>query len=120
MRRLIIAATLAAAFAPAAALDAAAATGVVTPKKHDLTCTTRFARGAYQVIVRNTTGRTIPHGTQIDVVTFTQTGGTLAIRQTVTAAVAVKAGQSVIRPIGAAGIKSCSASVKLLPDVKGR
>jgi hypothetical protein len=120
MRRFIIATTLAVAFAPGAALDAAAATGVVTPKKHDLTCTTRFAHGTSYVFLRNTTGRTIPNGAQIAVVTFTETGGTLAVRRAVTVPLPLKAGNRLIRETGTTRIKSCSASVQLLPDVTRR
>jgi hypothetical protein len=119
MRRLVIATTLAAALAPAAALDAAAAPGIVVKPRtiaHALGCK---VTSAGFIDVHNTTKRTIPVGTEIALVIVVKRISNRGIRHTATTKQALSPNLVHAFPMPK-GASSCRASVQLLPDYMRR
>ena len=125
MSRLIAAAAIAIALAPAAttlatitASKAFAATGVKTLKTYSLGC--EIAKAGF-ADVRNTLTRRIPRGTPIAlVIVVERSGNRLGVPMTVT--VKQEFGHNTFHafPGLPSGAKSCTATVKLAPDVVRR
>ena len=118
MRRLVIATTLAAALAPLAAIEASAASAIVKQRHstHALGCA---VTSAGFIDVRNTTKQTIPRGAEIALVIVVNGTRTYGLRKTVTAKQALSPNLVHAFPMPS-GATSCSASVKLLPNVMRR
>jgi len=117
MRRFAIAAALAAAALPAAALEAAAAPSpfnLRTARTYTLGC--EVMRAGF-IDVRNTTRQTIPRGTRIELVIVARAGNrTYGMKKTVTTTQTLDAGlYHAFAPVPQ-GARSCSATVRLLPD----
>jgi|RhiMethySRZTD1v2_1073278.scaffolds.fasta_scaffold1891826_1 hypothetical protein len=114
MRRLVIATTLAAGLAPLAAIEAAAAPGVHVPRTQTYKLGCEVMRSF--IDVRNTTGRTIPKGTSIELVIVVAGNRTFGVKKTVSTKLPFSAAQyHAFAPVPQ-GARSCSATVKLLPD----
>jgi hypothetical protein len=118
MRRFLIATTLAAALAPLAALEASAASRLVTPRNHTLGCKVSPSL----IEVRNTTSQTIRAGTKITLnKQYEGVGGRIS-RTSATMTMKQALGPNQVHALKSTvgGLKSCSASVKLLPDYMRR
>jgi hypothetical protein len=116
MRRALIASALAALALPAAGLEAGAASNswkARTAHTYKLGC--EVMRAGF-IDVRNTTGRTIPRSTPIELVIVVAGSRTAGVRKTVRTRLPFSAGlYHAFAPVPE-GARSCSASVKLLPD----
>ena len=125
MRRYLITAAITATLAPAGAFDAAAASGIVVPKAHALKCAIGTAGATIRVT--NTTTRTIPANTTLTVELLQRPGDrsgrryTMVVRKSMTTFFALEPGRVATfdRVIGEYSL-SCSASVRLTPDVVRR
>lgn len=117
MRRLVIAATLAASLAPLAAVDASAASALATPRTYTLACEITRVNFANYFRIRNTTAQSIPLGTRISVAFVVAAAGkTIGVRKSVSARPTLGPGQSHAYFGTPTGATSCSATVQLIPD----
>lgn len=109
-----LAAALAVALVPAASFAASAAPGVYVPRTQTYKLGCEVMRAGF-IDVRNTTGRTIPKGTPIELVIVVAGNRTFGVKKTVSTKLPFSAAQyHAFAPVPQ-GARSCSATVKLLP-----